>query len=69
MWLLIIYGFLALTGTVWLLVIWPLAMSSNPTDPDQFLTYLIVTLAASAFIVLIGIGVIITLIQKLLRFL
>ena len=69
MWLLILQGFLASTGVVWLLVIWPLAMSSNPTDPGQFLTYLVSTFAIGAAFVLIGGIALMPLVQKILRWL
>ena len=69
MWFSIILGFLASTGVVWLLVIWPIAMATNPTDPDQFVLYLIVTLVASAALVLAGGMALMALVQKVLRWL
>lgn len=69
MWLLIIHGFLASTGAVWLLVVWPIAMSSNPTDPSLFMPYLIGTLVASAVLVLIGPFVLVRTVRKFLRYL
>lgn len=63
MWLLILHGFLASTGMVWLFVLWPLAMSSDPTDPGLLIPYLISTLAASATLVVIAP----VMIQKFLR--
>ena len=65
MWLIIVHGFLASTGIVWFFVIWPMAMSTGPTDPGLFMPYLIFTLFASAIIVLIGPAIM----QKLLRLL
>lgn len=67
MWLLIIQGSLASTGILWLLVVWPLAMSFNPTDPGLFMSYLVGTFAVSAFLVLIGPFVLRDMVQRLLR--
>lgn len=63
MWLLILHGFLASTAVVWFFVIWPTAMSANPTDPDLFIPYLIGTVVASGILV----RVMAFIAQKLLR--